>query len=509
MLFDIEKTPPFLAFRYLREIARQNVGEANVLDLSQGEPGYGFSPSKVGRRFMAFLMMLDAELNDHLYNKKLFAYRKPEEIESINEVIQNTAHHNFTPEIATQMIQQFEEFMNYLEQCAQNQNLKLDRFQILYELFKYSTLSGGRYPLPNGHLLLQAVSAEEYSQMLGVKVHHDELITISGASHGIGAIFKALGREATCFLKEDDTICMTSPVYAPYNVIFNQRGIHVRSLRVDPETGILDREKVEELKNSKERIKCIVLIDPNNPTGFAGDDQFLQSIAELAEIHNSLIITDEVYFRFFENKKSLIAHPIARKRTIRIDSLSKIERSTGLRVGDIYISKEANHYISREILGSFIGNYPDIHTLIMQAKSPGGRNIGLFQHITGIPGPSIALALAHMVLGKQERAQVVEAINEKMNIFYNELGLERKSNRYYGIIDLEKIQGPHMKDVHIVDKLEQIAQKGVVLMPAFLFFSRSDQRYQDRKNLIRVSLPNLSFPNTQKAAQIIREVLKG
>ena len=505
--FDIEKTPPFFAFRALREIASASVGESNVLDLSQGEPGYGFSPSRRGRRFAAFLLMLDAEFNDHAEVKKLFAYRKVEEIAQIEDTIKKVAFDNFSREVAEALLVDFDEFMGTLEECMKKQGLFTDRFEMLYELFKYSTISGGRYPSPDGHPLLQAVAAEEYSDMLGLDVRHDELITISGASHGIGSVFKAIGREGISFLKADDTVCMTSPVYAPYNVIFNQRGVNVVSLSVDPETGEIDMKQAEQLKKNKERIKCIVLIDPNNPTGFAANEAFLQAIADIAEAHNSLIVTDEVYFRFFENKKSVLSIESARKRTVRIDSLSKIERSTGLRVGDIYVSREANEFISKEILGSYLRDYDDFKTLLMLAKSPGGKNIGLFQHITGIPGPSIMLALCHYILGKRERAQVVEDIKRKMNIFYEALGVPRLENLYYGIIDLSKIESEEMSKIPIVEKLEMIAKKGVVLMPANLFFSKSDRQEKDRRNFIRVSLPNLSFDNTGRAAEIIKSVI--
>ncbi len=506
--FDIEKTPPFLAFRALREIASKSIGEANVLDLSQGEPGYGFSPSRRGRRFMSFITMLDADFNDHQMIKKLFAYRKREELSEIEAKIEQVAMDNFSPVVAKELLSDFYEFMGKLEGILRNQKLSLSRFDVYYELFKYSTLSGGRYPQPTGHLLLQAVSAEEYSEYLGVKVWHDELITISGASHGIGAVFKALGREGVGFLKEDDTVCMTSPVYAPYNVIFNQRGIHVKSLYVDPESGKIDLKRVAELKKSKDRIKCIILIDPNNPTGFAANDEFLSAVAEIAETHNSLIVTDEVYFRFFEGKKSIVSIPSAAKRTVRIDSLSKIERSTGLRVGDIYVSKEANEFISENILGHHIGDYPDFHNLLILAKSPGGRNIGLFQHITGIPGPSISMALAHLILGKDERKYFVGDVMKKMEIFYEAIGLERKDNIYYGMFDLAHIESAECAKLCIEEKLERIAKKGVVLMPANLFFSRSDRRRKNRQNFIRVSLPNLSFENTRKAAEIIRKTLE-
>ncbi len=505
--FDVETTIPFLAFRGLRAIAEKMVGEVNVLDLSQGEPGYGFSPNVRSRQFFGFLAMLDIAFNNH--NKDtLFFSRTASELAEIEVIVQETARKTYAPELAEILIADWKEFIASLEEISEKQNLGYSRFDIYYELFKYSNLMGGRYPQPAGHPLLQATMAEEYSANIGVKVKAHELIGIMGASHGIGATFSGLGEEGIGFLKDGDCVAMTSPVYAPYNAIFEERGISVSSLLVDPETGEISEENIENLKNQKKRIKAFVLISPNNPTGFVSSREMLQAILELAEIHNAMIITDEVYLRFFDEQPTISDFPEARKRLIRIDSLSKIERATGVRAGDIYISDEANDFITHKILGDCLPEkYQNIRHLLFLAKSPGGKNIGLFQHITGIPGPSVGIALSHVILGKKERREYVLLLREKVDAFYKALGAPRRSNSYYGMIDLDHLAGLKTKARPIEETLELIAEKGVVVMPANLFFSESDRAQKDRTKVIRVSLPNLSLANTTKAAEIIREIV--
>lgn len=506
--FDVEKTIPFLAFRGLRAIAEKTVGEVNVLDLSQGEPGYGFSPNVRSRQFFSFLAILDIAFNDHNKKDNLFFARKPSELAEIEITVQKTARKTYTPELAETLISDWKEFILALEKISEVQALGYDRFDIYYELFKYSNLMGGRYPQPAGHPLLQATMAEEYSANIGVKVKAHELIGIMGASHGIGATFKGLGKEGIGFLKEGDCVAMTSPVYAPYNALFEERGIEVSSLLVDPETGEISEKNIEKLKTQKKRIKAFVLISPNNPTGFVSSKEMLSSILEIAEIHNSLIITDEVYLRFFDNEVTISDFPTARKRLIRIDSLSKIERATGVRAGDIYVSDEANKYISESILGEYMPEkYENIRHLLFLSKSPGGTNIGLFQHITGIPGPSVGIALSHVILGKKERAEYVQLLRDKVSAFYDVLGTHHAGNSYYGMIDLQNLAGPETKKRAIEITLEKIAEKGVVVMPANLFFSESDRAEKNRTKVIRVSLPNLSLENTKKAAQIIKEIV--
>ncbi len=513
--FDAKTTIPFLAFRGLRAIAEKNVGEANVLDLSQGEPGYGFSPNVRSRRFFAFLAILDIAFNNHNIdlNKNLFFKRLDSELSEIENIVEKTADENFSSSVAEQLKNDWNEFILELEKVCDAQNLNYDRFTIYYELFKYSNLMGGRYPQPAGHPLLQAVMAEEYSENLGVKVKAHELIGIMGASHGVGATFQGLGEEGIKFLLSGDTVAMTSPVYAPYNAIFVERDIDILSLPVDPETGGVEQADVEKILNQKERIKAFILISPNNPTGFTSNETLLNAIERIAEKHNSIIITDEVYFRFFKGAKSICQYPNAARRLIRIDSLSKIERATGVRAGDIYVSDHANDFISNEILGEFFNpnttKATDVRNLLFLAKSPGGKNLGLFQHITGIPGPSVGLSLAHVVLGKKERAKYVEMLEKKVDIFYDTLGVKKEGNGYYGMIDLEKLESEDSKQLDIECVLERIAEKGVVLMPANLFFSPADRKAKDRTRMIRVSLPNLSFEGTKRAAEIVLEVVKG
>ncbi len=505
--FDVEKTIPFLAFRGLRVIAEKSVGEVNILDLSQGEPGYGFSPNVRSRQFFSFLAMLDIVFNDH--NKDtLFFSRKPSELAEIELTVSETARKNYTPALAEILISDWKEFITELEKIVEAQNLSYDRFGIYYELFKYSNLMGGRYPQPAGHPLLQATMAEEYSENIGVKVKAHELIGIMGASHGIGATFQALGEEGIGFLKQGDCVAMTSPVYAPYNAIFEERGIEVSSLPVDPEKGTIYPKNIETLKNQKKRIKAFILISPNNPTGFASTKEMLKTILDIAEVHNSLLITDEVYLRFFDEVPTISDFPEARKRLIRIDSLSKIERATGVRAGDIYVSDEANDYISTSILGEYLPKkYQNIRHLLFLAKSPGGKNLGLFQHITGIPGPSVGISLSHVILGKKERRDYVLLLREKVKIFYETLGVPNEGNSYYGMIDIMNFAGEETKSRAIELTLEKIAEKGVVVMPANLFFSESDREKKSRTSVIRVSLPNLSLKNTQKAAEIIKEIV--
>jgi aspartate/methionine/tyrosine aminotransferase len=506
--WDVRKTPPFLAFRTLRRRAANIHGEANVLDISQGEPGYGFAPSARSRRFFSYLLIIDTVLNNNQTDDH-FGRRTEEDFPEIEKKVQDIAREYYSPDKAEELIEDMEEFLSRLEEITTRQGHPKNRFEILFDIFKFSIVSGGRYPNSWGELLVRMAIAEERSEEFGFPVSFEDIITVNGASHGVGMFFKGLGEEGIGFLKEGDTVLMVSPVYAPYTQLIEDRGLKLVNISIDAQTGILDEKSFQLASSHNERIKAIILIDPNNPTGFPLDKGTLEKITDIAEKNNSIILSDEVYSQFFSEKESIVSIEEAKKRTIRLNALSKIERSTGVRLGDVYLAPEAKEFITHEILEpecpGFTEKYSDIRWFLFLSKSVGGGTIGVFQHISGTPGPSQILGLCHILLGKKERKEYVEKLHEKVNVFYEALGLPQPKNNYYGIVDIRTLEGPETAKKSIEQILTEIAEKGVIVMPAYKFFSEADREKDDRTKFIRASLPNLSTEDTKKAGKIIRE----
>lgn len=509
--WKVEQTPPFLAFRALRRKASDIYGEANILDISQGEPGYGFAPSTRSRRFFSYLMLVDTELNNNQTDEH-FGEKTEETCPNIEEQMKQIANKYYTPSISQELITDLDEFLKELERICKNQGHPKSHFEILFDIFKFSILSGGRYPNSWGEMVVRMAIADERSDEFGFPVSFEDIMIVNGASHGVGMFFKGFGEEGINFLKKGDTVLMISPVYAPYTQFIEDRGLNLVNISIDAETGELDEESFQNAKNSSERIKAIILIDPNNPTGFPLEPDVLEKIANIAEEHNSVILSDEVYSQFFEGKTSIVLFENARKRTIRINALSKIERSTGVRFGDVYLSPEAQKFIAERIIEpecpGFLEKYQDARWFLFLAKSVGGSTIGVFQHISGAPGPSQILGLCHVILGKKERAEYTKKLREKVNAFYEALELPEPKNNYYGVIDIRHLEGPETAKKPIEQVLTEIAEKGVVLMPAYKFFSEEDRQKDDRTRFIRASLPNLSVENTRKAGKIILEQIK-
>ncbi|MBD3360548.1 aminotransferase class I/II-fold pyridoxal phosphate-dependent enzyme [Candidatus Peregrinibacteria bacterium] len=500
--FDLKQDNPFRIFRWLRQIAIESVGEENIVDLSRGDPGYGFSPSVYGRDFYAFLLEIDQIFNNP---SEHFVSDNRDDFETLWEKVQKHARKIYNEKKSEQLIKNFYFFLTRIEKFAKEQGPDWNKRKIIFEIFKYSAISGGSYLDPQGETLVRLVIADHYNKSLNLGLDYRDLILVQGVSHGIGTIFKVLCDDNVDFLTKGDYVMLNSPVYAPYNSILKNRGLNAFSIPVNPATGEITGDLDEILKNAPENLKLICLIDPNNPTGFVNNEEFLQKIADFAEERNALIVSDEVYSDFFLERKKNIMH-FARKRTIMICGRSKIERSTGLRFGEFIIAKEAQKYIGEEILEGKFDIASDLMQLLIFAKAPGAIR-GEFQHVTFVTGPSQYLGISHMIFGDKDRDEYLKRIRVNMENFYEILGLEYHKNLYYSCFDLLSIPGNTKINVEPEELFVGLAKKGVVLIPANLFFSEAERKKKDYRTYARGSLPNLTFSNLQKAAKLIKEYM--
>lgn len=497
--FDLEKDNPFVIFRLLAKIAREKVGVENVLDLSRGDPGYGFAPNVRSRNFFGFLIQLDTVLNNFDTH---FKDRTRIEESSLLHKVTEFAEKNYKPEVARSLLKDFSKFCAAVIEAAERQGLEWTHFDVLFEIFKYATVSGGCYHDPYGELISRVVLADYRSQNLGIPVKYSDIVLTHGASDAIGSFFKAFGAEGGGLLKAGDTVMITSPVYFPYVGIMEARGLKIMNISIDPETSQFSPESFA--KVAKAKPKVIFLVDPDNPTGLTKNTESLKMLAEYARKVDSIIVSDEVYAMFHPGKRSILE--FAPERTIRIDSESKIERATGCRFGEYIVNDEGNAYISKKWKMYFPKGVKDLRTYLHDAKAPGGV-LGEFRHTTFVPGPGQILTVCHIILGEAERQRYVDIVSENMRIWYAGLGLTWKKNLYYAMFDMNTIASPGKRKIPAEQKLLDLAERGVVLIPANRFFSKEDRAIKDHKNFVRASLPNLTSKQISKAAGVIREYL--
>ncbi|MBU0981864.1 pyridoxal phosphate-dependent aminotransferase [Patescibacteria group bacterium] len=498
--FSVEYNNPFQIFRLLQNIARESVGADQVIDLSRGDPGYGFAPGQRGRNFLSFLLFLDTKLNQP--GLRFIDFKNDQE-DKILEHIGASARAHYVPAVAERNLKDLSDFIQQAISIAGEQDIEWSVYDVLYEIFKYSTVSGGTYHDPQGELLNRVIVAWWHMKTIDTPIDYKDIIFTAGASHAIGTIFKLLGQEGIQYLGPGDKIVISSPVYSPYNAIIERRGIEALSVSFDPVTGKITEDGLNTLKSAK-KIKAVLLIDPNNPTGFSMDEESVQIFADFAEEQNALTVTDEVYSAFFKDKKGMV--DFCPKRTVRIQARSKIERSTGLRFGDVLITKEANEFLTNELFKGMLPDGHDFKTAFIFAKGPGGIH-GEFAHTTFVPGPAQFLGTAHILLGSEEREDYRQLVSQNRDIFNQILRLPHENNMYYTMFDLNDIEGCTKTDVSPEQKIYELARLGVVLMPANLFFSEEDRQKKDRRNTVRACIVNAGPEQVREAAQIVLDYL--
>jgi alanine-synthesizing transaminase len=156
-----------------------------------------------------------------------------------------------------------------------------------------------------------------------------------------------------------------------------------------PEAGFIpDPEEIEDLVTPATR--AIVLINPNNPTGAVYDEATLTAIARLAERHQLVVFSDEIYDSMLYDEAVHVPMATLVQDTLcaTFSGLSKIYRACGYRVGWAVFSGErenAGEYLhAMELLASLrlcsnvpgqwavqtaLGGYQSIQELVR----PGGR----------------------------------------------------------------------------------------------------------------------------------------
>lgn len=162
----------------------------------------------------------------------------------------------------------------------------------------------------------------------GVKVDPRKGLILSDGAHAV--LFQIM---ATLVGPGDEVIMSTPGAYYEKNTRF-QGGTPV-TITLRPEENFrLDPDAIEAAITP--RTKIIGLTVPNAPTGVILSQRDLERIAEIAQRHDLLVISDEIYEKINFGSKphiSIASLPGMAERTITVNGFSKGYAMTGWRVG--------------------------------------------------------------------------------------------------------------------------------------------------------------------------------
>ena len=178
-----------------------------------------------------------------------------------------------------------------------------------------------------GYDAFRSAVAEWYKNKHQVPVKMDQVLGFNSAA-------EALDKVASVLFENGGNALIPDPVDFLFQTSIKRNGGSVQTFNFDLKTGRLD---IDQLKASINKdTKAIYLCNPNNPSGHLFADEDLIEVIRLAEVHDLMVVSDEIWMDiFYEEKINSVAaiNTLAQERTIIISGLSKNFGLAGLRVG--------------------------------------------------------------------------------------------------------------------------------------------------------------------------------
>ncbi|MEM3627354.1 MAG: pyridoxal phosphate-dependent aminotransferase [Candidatus Bathyarchaeia archaeon] len=188
------------------------------------------------------------------------------------------------------------------------------------------------YTPSKGIIELREAISEDLRDM-GVEADpYKEIIITPGSKHGIYCACLAT-------LDPGDEVLVLSPTWPTHFACVEFAGAKPVEVPCG-EAYALDEEALKERITNKS--KMILVCSPNNPTGGVLAYEELRVISEIAEDHNLLVLSDEIYNKIVYDgfkAKSPAAFENLRDQVIVVNGFSKAYAMTGWRLGYVFANE--------------------------------------------------------------------------------------------------------------------------------------------------------------------------
>ncbi len=185
------------------------------------------------------------------------------------------------------------------------------------------------YAPSNGLEELRIAASEKEKRVNGVDVDPDRVLVTSGVSEAIQFLAGALVTGESEFL-------IPGPSYPPYISFISYFGAKPVTYRTVEENDW--NPDVDDLRSKiNEKTTCIIVINPNNPTGSVYDSKTLKEIANIAGEYGLPLVSDEIYDQLaYEKKQTPMVQAAGDVPVIGFNGVSKVYVVPGWRVGYVY-----------------------------------------------------------------------------------------------------------------------------------------------------------------------------
>ncbi len=174
----------------------------------------------------------------------------------------------------------------------------------------------------------------KYYKDIDIDVTEDDLLITTGGSEAITFAFLST-------LNPGDEIIIPEPFYANYISFAQMADVKVKAVTssIEDDFALPSIEEIEKMITP--RTKGIVIVNPNNPTGYLYSKNELLKLKEIVLKYDLYLYADEVYreFCYDGNEHFSVMHIEGlEQNAILIDSVSKRYSECGVRIGAL-ISK--------------------------------------------------------------------------------------------------------------------------------------------------------------------------
>jgi aspartate aminotransferase len=185
------------------------------------------------------------------------------------------------------------------------------------------------YTENKGMLSLREAIAAKHERDQGVDVHPDDVIATAGGSEALHIALEA-------HVDPGDEVIIPDPGFVSYDALTRLAGGDPVAVPLR-EDLTLDPAAVEEAIT--EDTAAFVLNSPGNPTGAVSPPEDVREFARIADEHDVLCLSDEVYeYTVFDGEFRSPIEFAETDNVVVVNSASKLYSMTGWRLGWVYAS---------------------------------------------------------------------------------------------------------------------------------------------------------------------------
>ncbi len=184
------------------------------------------------------------------------------------------------------------------------------------------------YTSNSGKIELRQAVTENLQKLYNVKYDPSEVLATVGVSEALYLAFTAL-------LEPGDEVIIPTPCFVAYQAeVILAGGVPVEiPSRIENDFAV-DPDDIR--KAITPRTKVIFIGYPSNPTGAVAPREVMLEIGKIADQHNLIVVSDEIYDRLvydFEHVCFPALDEGLRERTVLLGGFSKAYAMTGWRIG--------------------------------------------------------------------------------------------------------------------------------------------------------------------------------